>query len=38
MTEMNYLDLHGERIAYRDAGAGKFGSEPGSGIELPDLR
>ena len=23
MTEMSYLDLHGERIAYRDAGAGE---------------
>ena len=23
MSEMNYLDLHGERIAYRDAGAGE---------------
>ncbi len=23
MTEMNYLDLHGERVAYRDAGAGE---------------
>ena len=23
MTEMNYLDLHGDRVAYRDAGAGE---------------
>ena len=23
MTEMNYVDLHGERLAYRDAGAGE---------------
>ena len=23
MSEMNYLDLHGERVAYRDAGAGE---------------
>jgi len=23
VSEMNYLDLHGERIAYRDAGAGE---------------
>jgi pimeloyl-ACP methyl ester carboxylesterase len=23
MNEMNYLDLHGERVAYRDAGAGE---------------
>jgi pimeloyl-ACP methyl ester carboxylesterase len=23
VTEMNYLDLHGERVAYQDAGAGE---------------
>ena len=23
MTEMRYLDLHGERVAYRDEGAGE---------------
>nr|WP_221045826.1 alpha/beta fold hydrolase [Mycobacterium senriense] len=23
MTEMNYVDLHGERLSYRDAGAGE---------------
>ena len=23
MSEMNYLDLHGDRVAYRQAGAGE---------------
>ena len=30
MTEMSYLDLHGERVAYRDAGAGEAWPKSGS--------
>ena len=37
VSEMKYLDLHGERVAYREAGAGEVGLTPFGGHRVRRL-